>query len=114
MLQFDTISPVISMIWIVASCVAILVGLRLTRESNFSTKIITIFTICFLSLTGLSVLRKATAEKFYKEVNDKAASYSIYMNGSPVSSDKVVFEDYDAEKIHIDDEKQEIYISSAQ
>ncbi len=110
----DTILPVVSMIVIAASFVAILLGLRLTRESKFSTKITTIFIICFISSVGLSVLRKATADKFYKEVHEKAASYSVYMNGSLVGSDKVVFEDYDAEKIHIDDEEQEIYISATQ
>ncbi len=52
-------------------------------------------------------------ESYYAEIENLSRSgYTIYINGSAVDFDKIVISDYPIKKIHINDERKEIYISA--
>lgn len=51
-------------------------------------------------------------ESYYAEIEDLSQNgYVVYVDGSAVDFDKIVISDYSTEKIHINDELKEIYIS---
>lgn len=52
-------------------------------------------------------------ENYYAEIETLSRNgYTVYVDGSAIDFDKIVISDYPIEKIHINDERKEIYISA--
>lgn len=79
-----------------------------------------VIVILILTLAGVklsssyqNVYHSEKAESYYTEIENLVQNgYIVYMNGSVIDSDKVIISDYPANKIHINDELKEIYISN--
>lgn len=116
-IQFDTIYIVLIIVWIIVSIIALIIGYKKTSY-DLDDRIKTLGIISIIGLISLAIVillaRKNYAAKeadYYKKVEQKASTYSVYVDGSQVNSDKLHIKDYDVENIHIDDKKKEIHIT---
>lgn len=116
-IQLDTIYIVLIRVWIIVSIIALIIGYKKTSY-DLDDRIKTLGIISIIGLISLAIVillaRKNYAAKeadYYKKVEQKASTYSVYVDGSQVNSDKLHIKDYDVENIHIDDKKKEIHIT---
>jgi len=63
-------------------------------------------------LISFSISCRYRDSAYYSEIENLVQSgYVVYVDGSAVDFDKIVINDYSTDRIHINDELKEIYIS---
>lgn len=116
--QYASIYSTIFTVWAVVAVIAVVIGFIATTDGlgserfNAIGKISAAMTAIFIVIAIVrNVQYKEQESQYYEDATAKAASYSVFVNGVAVESDRVVLTDYDVKNIRWDDAKQEIYIS---
>ncbi len=100
-------------------CILTMIVMNKCFYSEAKTQLCIVIILLALTLSG-NIVAKSYQNMYYSEKDDSyydeienlsKNGYTVYVDGSAIDFDKIVISDYQTDKIHINYELKEIYIS---
>ncbi len=118
---FINLLPVIVLIVGLATCILTIFIMDevLCLDNKLMLAIVSILLLLTILCTAITAVYRSKYfsekdESEYAEIENLVQyGYVVYINGSAIDSDKIIISDYPLDKIHINDERKEIYIGSS-
>ena len=116
---FVSLLPVIVLTTGVLICILTMIVMDKCFDLEAKTQLCIVIILLALTLSGSIVAKNyrniyhsEKDDSYYLEIENLSKNgYTVYVDGSAVDFDKIVISDYSTDKIHINDELKEIYIS---